>query len=202
MNYEFLNKHYKVNKKAFDIVEKACEYVEENSRELDQIREYNQIKILNIYRGVGLSQSDFAYSTGYGYGDRGREKTEEIFAKLFNTEDSFVRSAISSGTHALATTLFSLLNYNDKMLSITDHPYDTLKSVIGIEGDSPNSLIKKGVKYDHIDLIDNKIDFVKLEEKLKKEPIKLVLIQRSTGYGLKRALTIDEIEEAISFIKK
>lgn len=202
MNYEFLNKHYKINKKAFDIVEKACEYVEENSKELDQIREYNQIKILNIYRGVGLSQSDFAYSTGYGYGDRGREKTEEIFAKLFNTEDSFVRSAISSGTHALAITLFSLLNYNDKMLSITDHPYDTLKSVIGIEGDSPNSLIKKGVKYDHIDLIDNKIDFVKLEEKLKKEPIKLVLIQRSTGYGLKRALTIDEIEEAISFIKK
>ncbi len=202
MNYEYLNKHYKINKKAFDIVEKACEYVEENSKELDQIREYNQIKILNIYRGVGLSQSDFAYSTGYGYGDRGREKTEEIFAKLFNTEDSFVRSAISSGTHALATTLFSLLNYNDKMLSITDHPYDTLKSVIGIEGDSPNSLIKKGVKYDHIDLIDNKIDFVKLEEKLKKELIKLVLIQRSTGYGLKRALTIDEIEEAISFIKK
>lgn len=201
MNFEFVNKHYKVNFKAFNIVEDACKYVESCNKELDDIKEFNQIKILNIYREVGLNQSDFAYATGYGYGDRGREKTEEIFAKVFHTEDSFVRSAISSGTHALSTTLFSLLNYGDSMLSITDHPYDTLKSVIGIDGDNPNSLINKGIVYDHIDLIDNKIDFITLKEKLQKQ-IKLILIQRSTGYGLKRALTMDEIEEAILFIKK
>ncbi|MDO5027085.1 MAG: methionine gamma-lyase family protein [Tissierellia bacterium] len=202
MNYEFLKENYNIDKRAFDLVESASQYVDEHSKELDQIREYNQIKVLNIYRQVGLSQSDFAYATGYGYGDSGRDKTEKIFAKLFDTEDSFVRSAISSGTHALAVTLFSLLNYGDKMLSITDHPYDTLKSVIGVEGDNPNSLINKGIKYDHIDLVDNRINFEKLKEKLSKEKIRLILIQRSTGYGLKRALTIDEIEEAALFIKK
>lgn len=201
MNFEFVNKHYDVDRKAFDRVQKVCEYVLNISKELDEIKEFNQIKILNIFKEVGLNQSDFSYATGYGYGDRGREKTEEIFAKVFKTEDAFVRSAISSGTHALSTTLFSLLNYGDTMLSITDHPYDTLRSVIGIEGDSPNSLIKKGVHYDHINLINNKINFNTLEEKLKKN-IKLILIQRSTGYGLKRAITIDEIKEAINFIKK
>lgn len=201
MNFEFVNKHYKVNKIAFDIVEEACKYVESNTKDLEDIKEFNQIKILNAYRQAGLNQSDFAYSTGYGYGDRGREKTEEIFAKVFNTQDSFVRSAISSGTHALSITLFSLLNYKDKMLSITDHPYDTLQSVIGIHGDNPNSLINKGIIYDHINLIDNKIDFDGLKLKLQ-DKIKLILIQRSTGYGLKRALTIDEIAEAISYIKK
>lgn len=201
MNFEFVNKHYKVDKRAFELVENACDFVDSNMKELDDIKEFNQVKILNIYREVGLNQSDFSYTTGYGYGDRGREKTEEIFAKLFDTEDAFVRSAISSGTHALATALSSLLKHGDTLLSITDHPYDTLQSVIGITGDSKYSLINRGVNYEHIDLINNKIDYKSLTEKLKDNP-KLVLIQRSTGYGLKRALTIEEIEEACNFIKQ
>lgn len=201
MDYNYLNEKYKINEQAFQYVENACQFVSDKSEELNKIKEYNQIKVLNAFREAGLSQSDFAYATGYGYGDRGREKTEEIFAKVFNTEDAFVRPSISSGTHALSTTLFSLLNYGDKMLSITDHPYDTLQEVIGIVGDNKNSLINKGIEYDYIKLVNNKINYEELSKKLD-HSVKLVLIQRSTGYGLKRALTIDEIEEAINNIKE
>lgn len=201
MDFDFLYKHYNVSKKAFNIVNEACEFIDQEDKELRKIKEYNQIKILKIFRELGLNQSDFSYTTGYGYGDRGREKTEEIFARLFATEDAFVRPAISSGTHALALSLFSLLDPGDCLLSITDHPYDTLKEVIGITGDSENSLIKKGVKYDHVNLIDNKIDYTSLRDKLRKK-IKLILIQRSTGYGLKRALTLEEIDEAIKYIRE
>ncbi len=200
MDFEFLNKHYKITKDAYDIVTEACKFIDEKDKKLREIKEYNQIKILKIFKDVGLNQSDFSYTTGYGYGDRGREKTEEIFARLFSTEDAFVRPAISSGTHALALSLFALLNPGDTLLSITDHPYDTLKEVIGITGNSENSLINKGVKYDHINLVDNKINYTSLKDKLS-DKIKLILIQRSTGYGLKRALTISEIEQAIRFIK-
>lgn len=200
MNFEFVRDKYDINKDAFERVEKASEYVSKIQKELDQIKEFNQIKVLNAFREVGLSQADFAYSTGYGYGDRGREKTEEIFAKIFNAEDAFVRPSISSGTHALSTTLFSILNHGDNMLSITDHPYDTLQEVIGIVGENRNSLINKGINYDHIELVDNKINYEMLESKLS-DKVKLVLIQRSTGYGLKRALTIEEIDEAISKVK-
>lgn len=201
MSFKFLNENYGVSQTAYDRVESAYKYVKDNFSQYEKIKENNQIKILHAFKETNLSQSDFSYTTGYGYGDRGREKTEEIFAKIFNTEDAFVRPAISSGTHALSLTLTSLLKAKDRLLSITDHPYDTLQEVIGIVGDNPRSLKNSGIDYQVINLIDNLIDYDTLEEKLK-DDISLILIQRSTGYGLKRALTIEEIGQAISFTKE
>lgn len=200
MDFQFLNRNYGIDKKAFDLVEKACVDVLEKAKELDNIKEYNQIKVLNALRKSSLSQSDFAYSTGYGYGDRGREKTEEIFSTIFNTEDALVRPAISSGTHALSLTLFSMLNPGDTLLSITGHPYDTLKEVIGITGNNRNTLKSKGINYDFLPLIGDKINLKDIKNKID-DNVKLVLIQRSTGYGLRKALTIDEIAQAINIVK-
>lgn len=196
---KLLNEEYSIDSKIIDIVNSASKLVLENSKFLDEIKEYNQYKILAAFKKVGLSQADFAYATGYGYGDRGREKTEEIFSLIFKAEDALVRPAISSGTHALSLTLSGILNKGDKLVAITGHPYDTLQEVIGIKGDSRNSLIKKGIFYDYVDLVDNRFDFENIKTKI--EGAKLVTIQRSTGYGERRALTISEIEEAISFVK-
>lgn len=200
MDFQFLKDNYDINKKAFDFVEKACIDVLENARELDSIKEYNQIKVLNALKKSSLSQSDFSYATGYGYGDRGREKTEEIFATVFNTEDSLVRPSISSGTHALSITLFSMLSPGDTLLSITGHPYDTLQEVIGITGSNRNTLKSKGINYDYIPLIGDKINLDSIQNKIN-NTVRLVLIQRSTGYGLRKALTVDEIAEAIKVVK-
>ena len=200
MDFQFLRDNYDINKKAFDFVEKACIDVLENARELDSIKEYNQIKVLNALKKSSLSQSDFSYATGYGYGDRGREKTEEIFATVFNTEDSLVRPSISSGTHALSITLFSMLSPGDTLLSITGHPYDTLQEVIGITGSNRNTLKSKGINYDYIPLIGDKINLDSIQNKIN-NTVRLVLIQRSTGYGLRKALTVDEIAEAIKVVK-
>lgn len=200
MDFQFLKDNYDINKKAFDFVEKACIDVLENARELDSIKEYNQIKVLNSLKKSSLSQSDFSYATGYGYGDRGREKTEEIFATVFNTEDSLVRPSISSGTHALSITLFSMLSPGDTLLSITGHPYDTLQEVIGITGSNRNTLKSKGINYDYIPLIGDKINLDSIQNKIN-NTVRLVLIQRSTGYGLRKALTVDEIAEAIKVVK-
>lgn len=167
-----------------------------------KIRQYNQLKVIKAFQDCNLSQIDFNSASGYGYGDRGRDKTEEIFTRLFKAEDSLVRTSISSGTHALSLTLFGLLQYGNRMLSITGHPYDTLQEVIGIKGEEKGSLIERGIIYDYIDLKDNLIDEEKLEDKLSKNKYRLILIQRSTGYTSRRALLIDEIKGAIEKIRK
>lgn len=200
MNFEFLNINYAISKEVFDLVEKADKELEKYFSVYKDIREHNQIKILNAFRKNQLSQSDLTYTTGYGYGDSGRDKTEKIFAHVFGTEDALVRPAITSGTHALAITLNAVLQYGDKMLSITDDPYDTLLEVIGIKRNEYGNLISKGIKYASLSLKDNKIQLDKIKDLLS-DDVKLIYIQRSTGYGLKRALTIGEIEEAISYVK-
>lgn len=200
MNFEFLNTNYGIDKEVYDLVSKASIDIKNNTNELDEIKELNQLKILKAFKDVSLSQSDFAYSTGYGYGDRGREKTEEIFAKVFECEDSMVRPTLSSGTHALSLTLFALLNPGDTLLSITDHPYDTLKEVIGIKGNNKNTLKSKGINYDFLPMINNVINLKDIKHKIN-DKVKVVLIQRSTGYSERRALTIQEIEEAINRVK-
>ena len=149
-----------------------------------------------------LQSSDFFTATGYGYADTGRDTLEAIFSSIFKAEDSLVRPSIVSGTHALSIVLFSLLNYGDKLLSITDDPYDTMQQVIGIAGDKKGTLIEKGVLYDKLDLdSDNKIQYDKIKEKID-ENTKVILIQRSTGYTQRRAFTIDEIEKAVKEIRK
>ncbi len=162
----------------------------------------NSQKVLKAFQDNKVSTVDFNEVTGYGFYDMGREKLEKVYAQIFGAEDSLVRPQIMAGTHALTITLFGLLKYGDTMISISGEPYDTLKSVIGIEGDSENSLIKHGIKYEQIDLVDNDFDYDKIRDRVKKGNIKLIEIQRSRGYSQRKSLTISKIEKVIKLIKE
>ena len=159
-------------------------------------------KILKAFQDNKVATTDFNEITGYGYYDGGREKLEKIYAEVFGAEDALVRPQIMSGTHAISLCLFGLLKHGDTMISISGEPYDTLKSVIGITGESENSLIKHGVKYEEIDLVDSDFDYEKIAERLSRNDVKLVEIQRSRGYALRKSINIDKIEKVINTIRE
>jgi cystathionine beta-lyase family protein involved in aluminum resistance len=195
--------------KELGISEKVIETAEEVEKELvDLFKELDtrcmksSSKILKAFQDNKVSTTDFIEVTGYGYYDGGREKLEKIYSQIFGAEDSLVRPQIMSGTHALTLTLFGLLKYGDTMISISGEPYDTLKSVIGLSGDSENSLIKHGIKYEQIELIDNDFDYEQIAKRVKQGNVKLIEIQRSRGYAQRKSLTIAKIEKAIKTIKQ
>ena len=159
-------------------------------------------KVLSAFQECRVSTADFIEITGYGYTDSGRDKLEEIYAKVFGAEDALVRPQLMSGTHALAVTLGGLLKHGETLLYISGEPYDTLKSVIGTAGDSRNSLIKCGVKYEEIDLVGNEFDLEAIKERVSKGDIRVAAIQRSRGYSQRKSLTIDKIAEAIRTVKE
>lgn len=170
---------------------------------LDKICELNSLKVLNAFQQKGLSEMHLYSSTGYGIDEPGRNKIEQIYSKVFNTEDSLVRTQLISGTHALAITLSGLLRPNDTMISITGSPYDTLQTVIGIGKQiSESSLKSYGVKYEQIELVENDFDIEKIQLRLQKHDIKLIEIQRSRGYSTRKSLTIDKIERVIKKIRE
>lgn len=158
-------------------------------------------RVLRAFQKMNVSTADFLEVTGYGYDDPGRDKIEKIYSELFGTEDALVRPQMMSGTHALALTLGGLLKYGDVMLSISGSPYDTLRSVIGTEGGSRNSLMANGVKYEQIELIDNDFDLPAIQRRLRAGGVKLVEIQRSRGYARRKSLTIDKIARAAETVK-
>jgi cystathionine beta-lyase family protein involved in aluminum resistance len=159
-------------------------------------------KVLSAFQECRVSTADFIEITGYGFTDSGRDKLEEIYAKVFGAEDALVRPQLMSGTHALAVTLGGLLKYGETLVYISGEPYDTLKSVIGTAGDSRNSLIKCGVKYEEIDLIGNDFNIPAIKERLARGDVKVAAIQRSRGYSQRDSLTIDKIAEAIRAVKE
>ena len=159
-------------------------------------------KVLKAFQECRVSTSDFIEVTGYGFSDSGREKLEELYARVFGAEDALVRPQLMSGTHALYVTLSGLLKYNDTLLYVSGEPYDTLRSVIGTAGESRNSLMKNGVKYEQIDLIGDDFDYDAIEKRLKEGFVKVAAIQRSRGYAQRRSLNIDKLERVIALIKK
>ena len=179
---------------------------EEDCREVFRKIEENSLicsaKVLRAFQECRVSTADFIEITGYGYTDSGRDKLEEIYAKVFGAEDALVRPQLMSGTHALAVTLGGLLKHGETLLYISGEPYDTLKSVIGTAGGSRNSLIKCGVKYEEIDLIGNDFDLEAIKERVKQGDIRVAAIQRSRGYSQRKSLTIDKIAEAIRIVKE
>ena len=196
------NKLYNIDENIERYVEKIDTDLEDTFKNLDRISEYNQIKVLKAFKDNNLSSIHFNSATGYGYADIGREVVESIFSSIFKSEDSLVRPNIVSGTHAISLVLFSLLNYGDKILSINGDPYDTLQQVIGIEGNKKGNLISKGIKYDKIELKnEQEFQYDKIK-KILKDDIKLVMLQRSTGYTNRRAFSIEEIERAIKTIRE
>ena len=185
-----------MNKNMFELEKK----LESIFKKIDEISFINSQKVIESFWKENISESHFMSSTGYGYGDIGRDAVEKVFANIFHTEDALVRNQFISGTHALSTAFFALLRPNDVLLSITGKPYDTLDSVIGFN-DNPSSLKAFDIKYEQIDLLDNDFDYAKIESRLKLGNIKLIEIQRSKGYSLRKSVSIDKIKRVVKLIK-
>ncbi len=171
-------------------------------KEIDSICFINSNRILSAFIENNVSYSDFADINGYGNYDEGRDKIEKIFADVLGCEDALVRPQIMSGTNALYLTLSALLKYGDTMISISGAPYDSLQEMIGISGNSSQSLKANGVSYEQIELIDNDFDDETIIKRLKENNVKLVEIQRSRGYSHRKSLSIAKIERIISKIRK
>ena len=169
-------------------------------KEVEEVEEYNSLKVLSAFQKYNLSEMHFNGTTGYGYGDIGRDTIENIYAEIFKAEDSLVRTQFISGTHAISTLLFGILRPNDTLISISGKPYDTLDEVIGIV-ENKSSLQSYGVKYEQIELINNDFDYKAIEERVKKENIKLIEIQRSRGYSTRKTIDLEKVEKVIKLIK-
>jgi cystathionine beta-lyase family protein involved in aluminum resistance len=175
--------------------------IQEQFDNIDQIRLYNQAKVLKAMQDERLSDTHFAGTTGYGYGDAGRDIIDRIFARVFGTDDAMVRVQMISGTHALSTCLRGILRPGDRILSITGRPYETLEEVIGIRGNAPGNLKEFGIEYDQVDLtVDGRIDLAAVTEKMGNR-VRLVFLQRSTGYDWRPAVSIEDIKRAVDVVK-
>lgn len=192
---------YDIDSRIIKFVNNIESKLQDKFQKVSDIAQYNQVKILKAMQEEGLKATDFNWTTGYGYGDIGRDKVESIYTKIFKTEDSLVRSNIVSGTHAITLAIKAVLKPGDHFLSVTSTPYDTLQKVIGIRGNSEDSLINKGYEYSEIPLIDNRIDVKNIKNYIR-ENTSLVIMQRSTGYSNRRAFTISELKEVIDEVKK
>lgn len=198
---EILCKQFGISKTVYNYVIKIEEDIKNHFEKIDKVREYNQYKVIHAMQEHKLDYTNFYWNTGYGYDDVGREKVEKIFASVFNTEDALVRPSIASGTHALYLTLSGILQHGDEVISISGRPYDTMLTVLGEEGNEPGNLREAGVVYKEIPLYNNDIDW---ESAIKEVTLKtkLLMIQRSTGYSFRPALTIEKIKNAIEKIRE
>ena len=175
--------------------------VKEIFNKIDERCTRNSLKVLSAFQKNRISDMHFGSTTGYGYNDIGRDTIEKVFADVLNAEDSLVRTQFISGTHAITVALFACLRPGDTMLSICGKPYDTLDSIIGIE-ENASSLKSYNIKYEQIDLIDDDFDIKSIQERVSKGNVKLIEIQRSRGYAIRKSLTIDKIERAIKAIRE
>ena len=187
-----------------NIIKQAEIDLREQFEIIEDIRDYNQEKVLDAFIDNKVAPEHFYTVSGYGHDDLGREVLDKVFAQVFKAEKALVRIHFASGTHTLACALFGNLKYGDKLLSVAGTPYDTMQEVIGTMGDDETkraSLIGNGVLYDEVPLIDNTdIDFERLEQMVD-ETVTMVLIQRSKGYSTRKSLTIDTIEKICKIVK-
>lgn len=167
---------------------------------IDDVCFYNSQKVIKAFWQANISETDFNSTTGYGYGDVGRDKIEKVYSDIFETEAALVRNQFISGTHALSTAFFALLRPGDLLLSITGKPYDTLDSIIGFN-DNQSSLKSFGIRYDQIDLKNNCFDYEAISKYLKLNKVKVIEIQRSIGYSTRSSIGIEDIDEVIRLVK-
>lgn len=167
---------------------------------IDDVCFYNSQKVIKAFWQANISETDFNPTTGYGYGDVGRDKIEKVYSDIFETESALVRNQFISGTHALSTAFFALLRPGDLLLSITGKPYDTLDSIIGFN-DNQSSLKSFGIRYDQIDLKNNCFDYEAISKYLKLNKVKVIEIQRSIGYSTRSSIGIEDIDEVIRLVK-
>ena len=190
-----------INKKVLELSNQAQVDLKDIFEEIDDICLHNSNRILSAFIENRVEYADFTDRNGYGNFDSGRDKLEKIFASILGTEDALVRAQIMSGTNALYLAFSALLKHGDTMISISGKPYDSLLKMVGIIGDSTQSLIANGVKYEQIDLVDNQFNLEEIKNRLAKNDVKLVEIQRSRGYSSRKSLTIAQIDEVIKTIR-
>jgi cystathionine beta-lyase family protein involved in aluminum resistance len=194
--------YFKIDEKIRRAAEQAEELAAPQLREIDRTTDWNQQKMLAAFIKNGVSESHFAASTGYGYGDRGRDVLDRVYADALGAEDALVRHNFVSGTHALTVALFGVLRPGDVMLSVTGIPYDTLRAVIGLTGDGNGSLKEFGIRYEQAELTpEGKPDYAEIERRVSPKT-RMVYIQRSRGYSLRPSLFVEEIEKIAAIAKK
>ena len=191
-----------IDRNILEIANKAEEDLKDIYKNIDDICLYNSNRILSAFIDNKVSYSDFTDINGYGNYDTGRDKLENIFATILGCEDALVRPQIMSGTNALYLTFSALLKHGDTLISISGAPYDSLQEMIGLFGDSSQSLKNNGVRYEQIDLIDDDFDDEKIVNRLKEGNVKLVEIQRSRGYTSRLSISIAKIERIVSKIRE
>ncbi len=192
---KLLQDKFKIDPKVINIIEESESEVSSQFKELDDIMAYNQYKILSAFQENRLSDMHFSWNTGYGYDDPGRDAIEKVYADIFHTDKALVRPTIVNGTHALAITLLGILRPGDELIYCTGRPYDTLEEVIGIRGNCNGSLKDYGITYKQVELLpDGSIDLEGVKEAIT-DKTRMVTVQRATGYGWRKAITIDQIAE-------
>lgn len=201
---DYLEKEFKISAEVIDFAEQIENEIKLPLTKLDEMAELHQYRVIKAMQRAGLSDRHFAVATGYGYDDVGREIVEKIFADVFGAEDALVRPHISSGTHAISLALYGILRPGDHLLAITGSPYDTIRTVIGLEdGYQGQGTIKEfGITYSQVELLDEgNFD----EEEILKAitpKTKMIYLQRSTGYSWRKAVTMDAMEKMIKKIRQ
>lgn len=193
-----MNTYFEISDRVSALSAKALKKAEASFAEIERIGEYNQQKVLSAFIKNRVNETDFNSTTGYGYGDAGREKADRLLADIFGCEDAIIRAgALACGTHTLGVALYGVLRPGDVMLSVTGLPYDTIHGVIGIgsKGKGQGTLEDFGVRYEQIDLTENdEIDYDKIAIEAARPEVRMVYIQRSRGYSLRHSISVDEIK--------
>lgn len=197
---EYLQCNFGIDKRILELVSKSEKKIEHIFGKYEDICAYNQYKVLDAFQKNGVSDRHFNWNTGYGYDDIGREVTEKVFAEVFKAEKAIVRTQIVNGTHALSLILSGILRPGDEIIYISGKPYDTLEEVIGIRGNEMGSLNEFGITYKEVPLKNNKLDFTGIKKAIS-DKTKMVTLQRATGYSWRKAIEIDDIENAVQEVK-
>lgn len=203
MTLEEMYEQFGIKKDVLAFGKEVLQDIEEQFEKIDETAELNQLKVIHAMQKNRVGENHLWGTTGYGYNDSGRDTLEAVYADLFGTEDALVRSQITCGTHALTVALSAILRPGDELLSPVGKPYDTLEGIIGMEGThTKGSLREFGVTYRQVDLVgDSEFDYDGIRAALN-ERTKLVTIQRSKGYAMRKTLSVRQIGDLITFIKE
>ena len=199
---EYVMEAFGVSRRSTELVAEAEKAISDKFKELEEISEINQLKVMRAFSDNRVSERHFMPTTGYGYDDDGRDTLDKIYSQVFGAEDALVRHNWVNGSHTLATMLYGVLRPGDTLLAITGKPYDTLEEVIGIAGKEGNGSLKDfGINYEQIDLVDGEVDYNSVKRSLQSKKIRAVMIQRSKGYGWRPTYSAEKIGEIVSFVK-
>ncbi len=199
---KILSEKYGISEDTVSLVNKAESQLADRFRQIDEIAEYNQIKVLNAFHESRIGSMHFNWESGYGLSDVSKDKADELFARVFKAEAAIVRPTIACGTHALASVYYGLLRPGDELLYCTGTPYDTMKTVIGLENNKTGNLLEFGIKYKQVDLLlDNSIDISTIKDVIN-NTTKIAVLQRSTGYSFRKAFNTDQITEWVKACKE